>query len=133
MPEKPLVLLVEDEPDIGLLLERTLAGVPVEVSLAEGGEDALKALDDKPVKLVVLDLMLPDITGWEVLEKMRAKDQWRETPVIVLSVRGEPEDIRRGKELKISRYLTKPFVPRHLQQLVMELLNIKPETKEDSE
>lgn len=128
MSENPVVLLVEDEPDIGLLLERTLASLPVEVVLAGDGVDALRALTKKPIKLTVLDLMLPDMTGWEILEQMRAREDWREMPVIVLSVRGEPEDIRRSKELNVSKYLTKPFVPRHLQELVLELLDIeKPE------
>ena len=73
----------------------------------------------------VLDLMLPRISGWDFLEQVRANEKWRDIPVVILSVRGESEDRRRGQALNAAHYMTKPFVPRDLQKVVKELLGLE--------
>jgi CheY-like chemotaxis protein len=125
MATKGLVLCVEDEPDIGLLLERTLDSLPVEVILMRDGLEALDMMAERQPDLIVLDLMLPRISGWEFLERVRANEDWRSIPVVILSVRSGSDDRRRGKDLEVAHYMTKPFVPRHLQQVVTELLGLE--------
>ena len=98
MPASRFVLCVEDEPDIGLLLERTLDmnSPSIEVVISPNGVDALEKMAERQPDLIVLDLMLPRISGWDFLEQVRANEKWRDIPVVILSVRGESEDRRRG-------------------------------------
>lgn len=104
---KKEVLIVEDD---SLLLKTyknkfTKEAIPFQV--ATDGEEALAFLDQDPPAVVLLDLMLPKLDGFEVLEALRKKKKWGEVPVIILSNLNQPEDMKRGKELGADDYFIK--------------------------
>jgi len=108
------VLVVEDEPDIAALVAYHLnrAGYQVETTLE--GAEALRAIEREIPDLVVLDRMLPGISGDEVLSHLRSHDATSAVPVLMLTARREEEDRIEGLELGADDYLTKPFSPREL-------------------
>ena len=105
------VLVVEDDPDhnemIGAYVR--LAGYTYRPAL--DGDAALRALREKAPALVLLDLMLPGIDGFEVCRQMRADEATRDVPVVILSAVNEPDARRRAQELDVRAYITKPFDP----------------------
>jgi two-component system phosphate regulon response regulator PhoB len=117
MPPAPTgerVLVVDDEPDIVALVAYHLAKAGYRVATASSGTDALEsARRDRPA-LIVLDLMLPGMTGYEVLEQLRANDATRDVAVLMLTARREEPDRIQGLSLGADDYLTKPFSPQEL-------------------
>jgi DNA-binding response OmpR family regulator len=101
------ILVVEDEPLITSFLERGLVAEGHAVDTAERGDEALGAFAANPADLVILDVMLPGIDGFDVLAAMRATDP--SVPVIMLTARGEIADRVRGLDLGATDYLVKPF------------------------
>ena len=103
------VLVVDDEPDITALVAYHLAKAGFRVSTAATGIDALTAVNEQHPSLIVLDRMLPGMTGDEVLATIRATSSSREIPVLMLTARREEPDRIRGLTLGADDYLTKPF------------------------
>jgi two-component system phosphate regulon response regulator PhoB len=117
MPPTPTgerVLVVDDEPDIVALVAYHLAKAGYRVSTASSGTDALDSARRERPALIVLDLMLPGITGYEVLEQLRANDATRDVAVLMLTARREEPDRIQGLSLGADDYLTKPFSPQEL-------------------
>ena len=108
------VLVVDDEADIVALVAYHLAKAGYRVSTATTGPDALAAARQERPVLVVLDLMLPGLSGYEVLESLRADEATREIAVLMLTARREEQDRIRGLSLGADDYLTKPFSPQEL-------------------
>ena len=108
------VLVVDDEPDIAALVAYHLARTGYRVATAATGGDALLAAQRERPALVVLDLMLPDRSGFEVLERLRADDATRGVAVLMLTARGGEPDRIRGLSLGADDYLAKPFSPQEL-------------------
>jgi two-component system, OmpR family, phosphate regulon response regulator PhoB len=108
------VLVVDDEPDIVALVAYHLAKGGYRVSTAVSGADALHVARHERPALVVLDLMLPGVSGFEVLEALRADEGTREIAVLLLTARKEEEDRIRGLSLGADDYLVKPFSPQEL-------------------
>ena len=113
------VLVVDDEPMVREVLERYLRNEGFDVSTAEDGPEALATFASDEPDLVLLDLMLPQIDGYEVFRRMRAT---AETPVIMLTARGEETDRVVGLELGADDYVTKPFSPREVVARVRAVL-----------
>ncbi len=116
------VLVVDDEKDIVALVAYHLAKNGYRVSTASTGAEALQAARDERPALVVLDLMLPGMSGFEVLEQLRATDQTREVAVMMLTARREEADRIRGLSLGADDYLAKPFSPQELVLRVAAIL-----------
>jgi two-component system, OmpR family, phosphate regulon response regulator PhoB len=116
------ILVVDDEPDITALVAYHLAKAGFRVSTAANGPDALKAARDERPDIVILDLMLPGISGYDVLAEMRAREETRDVGVILLTARREETDKIRGLSLGADDYLTKPFSPQELSLRVSGLL-----------
>ena len=116
------VLVVDDEPDIVALVAYHLAKAGYRVSTAATGTDALRAAREERPALVVLDLMLPGMSGFDVLEQLRAHDATREVAVLMLTARKEEPDRVRGLTLGADDYLTKPFSPAELELRVAAIL-----------
>jgi len=115
------VLVVDDEPDIVALVVYHLAKAGFRISTANNGADALRmARQDRPA-LVVLDLMLPGMSGLEVLDKLRADESGQGIAVLLLTARREEPDRIKGLSSGADDYLTKPFSP---QELVLRVRNI---------
>jgi two-component system, OmpR family, phosphate regulon response regulator PhoB len=108
------ILVVDDEPDIVALVAFHLVKAGYRVSTAGNGIEALgQARQERPV-LVVLDLMLPGMTGYEVLEQLRSDDATQDVAVLMLTARKDEQDRIRGLSLGADDYLTKPFSPQEL-------------------
>jgi two-component system phosphate regulon response regulator PhoB len=108
------VLVVDDEPDITALVAYHLARAGYRVSTAYSGSEALSAALELRPDLIVLDLMLPGISGYEVLKELRRRSQSRDVGVIVLTAKKDEADRVRGLELGADDYLVKPFSPQEL-------------------
>ena len=111
---KEKILVVDDEEDILELVRYNLAREGYTVVCAASGEAALKTAASDPVDLIILDLMLPGIDGLEVARRLRQNSGTKETPIVMLTAKGEEADIVTGLELGADDYVTKPFSPRIL-------------------
>ena len=116
------ILVVDDEPDITALVAYHLAKAGYRVSTAANGPDALRAAREERPDLLVLDLMLPGISGYDVLAELRRLDETRDVGVILLTSRREEADRIRGLSLGADDYLAKPFSPAELSLRVAALL-----------
>ena len=116
------VLVVDDEPDITALVAYHLAKAGYRVSTAANGADALRAARDERPDIVVLDLMLPGLSGYEVLQELRRREETRDVGVILLTARREETDRIKGLSLGADDYLTKPFSPQELALRVAAVL-----------
>jgi two-component system, OmpR family, phosphate regulon response regulator PhoB len=111
---KPLVLIVEDEADIVVLLKYNLEKEGFRVLAAGDGEEALLMAEEQPPQIVLLDWMLPLMSGLEVCRQLRRNAKTRDVPIIMLTARGEEADRVRGLNSGADDYLTKPFSPTEL-------------------
>jgi two-component system, OmpR family, phosphate regulon response regulator PhoB len=117
------VLIVEDEQDMQDLMRSLLERVGLEIISAYDVATAVQVLRQKPLpNLVLLDLMLPEISGLELLRQIRAKDVFDELPVIIVSALADPDQIRKGFDLGADRYVTKPAIAHNLVKTVQEVL-----------
>jgi two-component system, OmpR family, phosphate regulon response regulator PhoB len=116
------VLVVDDEADIVALVAYHLAKSGYRVSTAGSGPEALETARRERPALVVLDLMLPGLSGYDVLEQLRAGDATRGIAVLMLTARREEQDRIRGLSLGADDYLTKPFSPQELVLRVAAIL-----------
>lgn len=117
------ILLVEDDPLIVEIYTTKLKGLGFRVEVAQDGEIALDKLKEKEFDLVVLDIVLPHLTGFEFLEKIRRGKRFKNLKVLVLSNLGQKNDLDRARELGTSRYLIKAhFTPTEVAQEIKEIL-----------
>jgi two-component system phosphate regulon response regulator PhoB len=116
------ILVVEDERDIAALVAYHLTKEGYRVRTAEGGTEALEAAMGERPDLLILDLMLPGFSGYDVLSEMRRRPELAEVPVIVLTARRDEADRVKGLELGADDYVTKPFSPRELVLRVSAVL-----------
>lgn len=108
------ILVVEDEPDILEMLSYNLRQAGFEVGAATEGEQALRAAEEHPPDLVLLDLMLPGMDGLELCRLLKQRESLRRVPVVMLTAKAEEVDRIVGLELGADDYVTKPFSPREL-------------------
>jgi DNA-binding response OmpR family regulator len=119
------VLVADDEPHIGRIIKMKLEQGPFEVMLAFDGKEALDVLDtDSQISVVLLDLMMPNVSGLDVLAKMRATDRWRDLPCIILTAAGQEEQHKRAMQLGATVFMTKPFSPKRLYAVTAELAGV---------
>lgn len=116
------ILVVEDERDIAALVSYHLTKEGYRVRTAEGGTEALEAAASERPDLLVLDLMLPGFSGYEVLQEVRRRPELADVPVVVLTARRDEADRIKGLELGADDYITKPFSPRELVLRVAAVL-----------
>jgi CheY-like chemotaxis protein len=121
------VLVADDEPHIGRIIKMKLEQGPFRVTLAYDGREALEVLErESDVRLVLLDLMMPHLSGLDVLAAMRRDPRWKEVPCIILTAAGQDQQQQSAMELGASEFLTKPFSPKKLYQRAAELSGIVP-------
>jgi len=116
------VLVAEDELDIRNLIAFSLEFVGYQVVQASNGEEAVeKAVAEQP-DLIMLDVRMPKLNGYEACKKLKEHDVTRQIPVVFLSARGQETEIKHGLELGAEEYILKPFAPDELQQRVASIV-----------
>lgn len=116
------ILLVEDEKNIILGVRTCLDAVGYNVEVAENGAIALEAIQKRKPDLILLDLVMPKFDGFEVLDSLKSNPETKDIPVIVLTARAGEEDRQRAMELGAESYMTKPFRPQELWDIMKKLL-----------
>jgi two-component system phosphate regulon response regulator PhoB len=128
----PFILVVEDEDSLATLLQYNLQKEGYEVALAEDGEEAMLRVDERLPDLVVLDWMLPKVSGIEVCRRLRQRNETRNIPIIMLTARGEESDRVRGLDTGADDYVTKPFAMTELAARIRAVLRrLRPGLAED--
>ncbi|MGD1841608.1 MAG: response regulator transcription factor [Thermonemataceae bacterium] len=118
------VLVVDDEPNILMSLDFLMRKEGYEVFVARNGREAIELLQKEIPALVVLDIMMPDVDGYEVCTLIKKRKELAHIKVIFLSAKSKPVDIEKGYEVGADLYLTKPFSTRNLVGKVKELLQM---------
>jgi DNA-binding response OmpR family regulator len=106
---KPRILIVEDHPIIAELVETRLRIEGMDPVKCPGGREALEIIGTQPFDAVILDIMMPDVDGYEVLRNIRGRPDTRDLPVIFLTAKSTPADIEKGLAMGANYYITKPF------------------------
>jgi two-component system response regulator VicR len=120
------ILCIEDEPEMIDLIRLILGRRGFEVTGAAGGRAGLQAVRDQLPDLVLLDLMMPDMDGWEVYQKMKADDLTRNIPVVVVTAKAQSIDKVLGLHIaKVDDYIAKPFSPQELLSSIEKVLGQK--------
>ncbi len=128
----PQVLIVEDEDALSALLQYNLDKEGYAVTIAGDGEEALVLIDERAPDLVVLDWMLPKVSGVEVCRRLRARPETRNLPIIMLTARGEESDRVRGLDTGADDYVVKPFSMSELAARIRAVLRrIRPGLADD--
>lgn len=117
------ILIVDDEPNIIMSLEYALQKNGFEVFIARDGQEALEILKNKVPDLVLLDIMMPNVDGYETLQKIKENEKLAAVKVLFLSAKNKPADIEKGLQLGAVAYVTKPFSLKKMITEINELLN----------
>jgi two-component system response regulator VicR len=122
-PSARRILCIEDEPEMIDLIRLILRRRSFIVEGAEGGRAGLQAVNENPPDLILLDLMMPDMDGWDVYQQLKATPATSEIPVIVVTARAQAIDRAMGLQIaKVDDYIVKPFSPQHLLESVERVL-----------
>lgn len=117
------ILIVDDEPNIVMSLEYLMRSKGLDVSIARNGTEALAALEKGEFELVLLDITMPDVDGYEICRTIKNHPVWKQTHVVFLSAKSKQTDIEKGMSLGATDYIVKPFSTRQLSHRVLEILN----------
>jgi DNA-binding response OmpR family regulator len=120
---KRKILVVDDDPTMVKLINVNLKLNNYAVVEATSGEQALDVLVNEPLDLVVLDIMMPGVDGWEVLKRVRNNPETEEMPVILVTAKTQDSDVIRGWELGADEYVIKPFNPLLLVEVIKMVLD----------
>lgn len=115
------ILIVDDEPNIVMALEYTFKKNNFEVFIARDGQEALDILNNDLPDIIILDVMMPNVDGYDTLEQIKNDHRLRDTKVIFLSAKSKEKDIEKGLSLGADLYMTKPFSVKKLVEQVNEL------------
>mgnify|MGYP003693808665 CR=1 FL=1 len=121
------ILIADDEPSIVAAVEFLLQRDGYEVHVARNGEEALKQVEAQNPDLVLLDVMMPVKSGYEVCMRMRERADWRHIKIIMLSAKGRDAEVTKGLTMGADVYVTKPFSTRELMAKIKTLLGQGPE------
>ena len=121
------ILIADDEPSIVAALEFLLQRNGYEVHVARDGEEALRLVEAHDPDLVLLDVMMPIQSGYEVCMRMREREDWRRIKIIMLSAKGRDAEVAKGLTMGADVYVTKPFSTRELMAKIKVLLGEGPE------
>ena len=116
------ILVVDDEPNIVLSLEFLMKQAGFSVRTASDGEEALKAITESPPDLVLLDINMPKLNGYEVCEKVRANPEWEDVRIVMLTAKGRDIEREKGLAMGADDYVTKPFATQEVVERVREIM-----------
>jgi DNA-binding response OmpR family regulator len=114
------VMIVDDNPDICTAIEAVLEDEPWTIRTASGGEECIKNLEDGFSGLILLDIMMPDLNGWETIREIVKRDLYHRIVICMLTAQDNPDEGMLGIEQYVSDYITKPIIP----DLLIELVNL---------
>ncbi len=123
------VLVVDDDPMVTRLVRINLELEQFEVEEAWDGRTAMKMMRENPPDLLVLDIMMPQMDGWEILRLMREDEALKDLPVVVLTAKVQDEDMARGWRMGADGYIVKPFNPVNLADALRKVLSATPEER----
>ena len=118
------VLIVDDEPNIVISLEFLMKREGFEVSIARDGEEALRKVEESMPDLILLDVMMPKKSGFEVCQRLRGNPAYAGLKIIMLTAKGRDTEVTKGLDLGADAYMTKPFSTKELAAQVKSLLGI---------
>ena len=116
------ILIADDEPNIVISLEYLMKREGYQVLVARDGQEALDAVAAKVPDLMLLDVMMPRKTGFEVCQELRARPECQQLPIVMLTAKGRDTDVAKGQAMGATAYMTKPFSTRELVEKVRALL-----------
>ena len=119
------ILIADDEPNIVISLEYLMKREGYEVLIARDGQEALDTILRERPQLVLLDVMMPNKTGFEVCQQVRATESVKDTPILMLTAKGRETDIAKGLGSGADAYMTKPFSTKELVRKVREMLEAR--------
>jgi DNA-binding response OmpR family regulator len=119
---KPRVVIADDDDDIRRLVQLTVANAGCDVTAAPDGESALEAVREVLPDLVILDVLMPRMDGWEVAKELKRDPRTAGIPIMFLTSKGQEHDVLEGFEAGGADYVVKPFSPRELQARVRSVL-----------
>lgn len=119
------VLIADDEPNIVTSLEFLLRQKGYDVRVASAGDDALRAVAEFGPELVLLDVMMPRMSGYDVCQKIRENPDWHGVKIIMLSAKGRDVEVTKGMAVGADAYVTKPFSTKDLVAQVRQLLGLE--------
>jgi DNA-binding response OmpR family regulator len=120
---KRKILIVDDEPNIVMTLEYTFKKQNFEVFIARDGSEALDILENNKPDVVLLDIMMPHVDGYQTLTHIKKTANLKDTKVVFLTAKNKASDIEKGLKLGADKYLTKPFSVKKIVSEILELLN----------
>jgi DNA-binding response OmpR family regulator len=123
----PKLLIVDDEAPMRRLLQQSLEDLEddgVEFLIAEDGEEALALIEAERPDLILLDVMMPKINGFDVCQTVRQRLMMKDVTIILLTAKGQAADRERGEQVGANRYMTKPFDPDELLEIASEILDL---------
>lgn len=123
--EKKKILLIDDEVDFAEVLRVRLEDNNYDVIVAYNGEEGLEEAEKERPDLIILDIVLPKISGFDVCRKLKINENFKDIPIIMLSAKFQANDINFGMAMGADAYITKPFEPRVLIKKMRELLDSK--------
>lgn len=116
------ILIVDDEPNIVLSLEFLMQQSGFDVAVARDGAEALERMQSFQPDLVLLDVMMPVLNGFEVCQKIRENSAWNDVKIVMLSAKGRESEVNKGLALRADAYVTKPFSTRELVERVAGMM-----------
>ncbi len=120
------ILCIEDEPEMIDLIRIILNRHGFDVRGADGGREGLEMVNENPPDLVLLDLMMPDIDGWEVYQQIKADEKTKKIPIIIITAKAQNVDKVLGLHIaKVDDYISKPFSPKDLLASVQKVLGLE--------
>lgn len=120
------MLVADDEPHIGRIIKTKLEQGPFDVTLVYDGAEALAALEASPdIRLLILDLMMPQVSGLEVLDRVRADARWKGLPCLILTAAGQDHQEDDARRRGANDFMTKPFSPKRLYARAAELAGVE--------
>jgi DNA-binding response OmpR family regulator len=125
----PKILIVDDEPGMRILLEQTLEGFEdkgVILLTADNGKKAIECIKAEKPELVFLDVMMPEINGFEICNTVKNEYGMKDVYIVMLTAKGQETDKQKGKDVGVDIYMTKPFDLDEIVKKAVEILGIKP-------
>lgn len=127
------ILVADDEAHIGRIIKIKMEQGPFKVTLAFDGQEAVDVLEqESDLDLVVLDLMMPRLSGLDVLDRIRSSEKWKDLPCIILTAAGQEEYEREARTSGATDFITKPFSPKKLYALIAQLTGVASDEAESS-